>query len=287
VANTQLHVLDRNRQPVPVGVPGELCIGGVQLARGYLNRPEQTQERFIPDPFSEAPGARLYRTGDLCRFSPNGDLEFMGRIDHQVKLRGYRIELGEIEAALEGQPEVQQAVVEVREVGPNNPALVAYVTLANGGEPDPSGLQTALSASLPEHMVPQHWMILPNLPIAPSGKVDRKALPDPERSSRPESDYVSPDTDMERALAAIWEEVLGIDRVGARDDFFRLGGHSILAIRVASRIRRDLGVELPLRRLFGTPVLRPLAQELEGLAAAAALATVEEKEGPYEEEVVI
>ncbi|MGD8361124.1 MAG: amino acid adenylation domain-containing protein [Gemmatimonadota bacterium] len=287
VANTKLRVLDRTGKLAPIGVPGELCIGGAQIARGYLNRPEKTAEQFIPDLFAQEPGARLYRTGDLCRFRPDGELEFLGRIDHQVKLRGYRIELGEIEAVLEGLPEIRQAVVELREVGPNNPALVAYITLANGGEPDPFNLQRALSTSLPEHMIPQHWMILPDLPLGPSGKVDRKVLPDPERSSRPESEYVEPETEMERALAAIWKEVLGIERVGTRDDFFRLGGHSILAIRVASRIRRDMGIELPLRRLFATPLLGPLAQELEGLAAASALTATGDLDETYEEEVVI
>jgi amino acid adenylation domain-containing protein len=287
VANTRLYVLDRNGEPVPMGVAGELHIGGVQVARGYLNRPDLTAEMFVPDPFTSDESARLYKTGDLCQFRPDGEIECLGRIDHQVKIRGFRIELGEIEAALEGQAGIRQAVVDVKEMSPNDQALVAYLMPDNGRDPDTSVLAQSLSDFLPEYMVPKHWVVLPEIPLNPSGKVDRLALPVPERVEVPEQEFVAPQTEIEEALAGIWAEVLGVPRVGAGDNFFNLGGHSILAIRVVSRIRRDLGVELPLRRMFATPVLRPLAEEIEGLAAAAAVTAMEDEASAYDEEVVI
>jgi amino acid adenylation domain-containing protein len=287
VANTRLYVLDAQRRPVPLGVPGELYVGGVQVARGYLNRPELSAEAFLADPFVTDGSARLYRTGDLCRFLPDGQLEFFGRADNQVKVRGFRIELGEIEAAVERQQGVGRAVVDVRETSPGSTALVAYLTGENGTQPDVSRVRAALAKSLPEHMVPQHWVVVPEMPLTGTGKVDRKVLPDPERSARPDVAFADPETDIERRLAAVWAEVLGLARVGRDDDFFELGGHSILATRVVSRVRRDLGVELPLRTLFVARTLAALADEIDALSAAAAVGASADDDTGYAEEVVL
>jgi amino acid adenylation domain-containing protein len=285
VANTTLYVLDADLQPVPIGVPGELYIGGVQVGRGYMNRPELTAERFVRDPFSRN-GGRLYRTGDLSRFLSDGQIEFLGRLDNQVKIRGFRIELGEIEAAIEKQHNVRQAVVAVKELSPGDQSLVAYLTSKNGAAPDPSSLRSALASSLPDYMVPQHWMVLPEMPLTSSGKVDRKALPLPQRGAATPRAFVAPKGDVQEKLAAIWADVLGIARVGADDDFFDLGGHSILATRVVSRVRRDFGVQLPLRTIFTAPKLVQLANELDSLLAVAALAG-NGAGGAFEEEVVL
>jgi amino acid adenylation domain-containing protein len=287
VANTRLYVLDDRLRPVPIGVPGELYIAGLQVGRGYLNRPDLTAERFLEDPFVRNGARRLYRTGDLCRFLPDGQIEYLGRLDHQVKIRGFRIELGEIETALEALGGVRQAVVAVKEVTPGDQALVAYLTSENGGSPDTASLRAALARSLPEYMIPQHWVTLPEMPLTASGKVDRKALPAPERTVRAGEEHVAPSTEVQRQLAAIWQEVLSVPRVGVTDNFFDLGGHSILATRVVSRIRRDLAVELPLRKLFTGPTLGQLAEEVEALIAAAALGAVDAAAEPLEAEVVL
>ncbi|BBA33066.1 putative linear pentadecapeptide gramicidin synthetase LgrB [Methylocaldum marinum] len=258
IANTEIYILDAQRRPVPIGVPGELCIGGVGLARGYLHRPELTAEKFIPHPFSRVPGARLYRTGDLARWRADGTLEFLGRIDHQVKLRGFRIELGEIEAALSQQPGVRDAVVLLREDAPGEKRLVAYAV----GAVDPETLRTALKAQLPDYMVPTAWVTLDALPLTPNGKVDRKALPAPERDGASAA-YVPPQTPTEELLAGIWAELFGHERVGRHDDFFALGGHSLRAIQVVSRVRETLGLELPVRHLFEHPTLADLAAALD------------------------
>ncbi|BBA33067.1 linear gramicidin synthase subunit C [Methylocaldum marinum] len=258
IANTEIYILDAQRRPVPIGVPGELCIGGVGLARGYLHRPDLTAERFIPHPFSRVPGARLYRTGDLARRRADGTLEFLGRIDHQVKLRGFRIELGEIEAALSQQPGVRDAVVLLREDAPGEKRLVAYTV----GAVDPETLRTALKAQLPDYMVPTAWVTLDALPLTPNGKVDRKALPAPERDGASAA-YVPPQTPTEELLAGIWAELFGHERVGRHDDFFALGGHSLRAIQVVSRVRETLGLELPVRHLFEHPTLADLAAALD------------------------
>ncbi|HEY4596324.1 MAG TPA: amino acid adenylation domain-containing protein, partial [Thermoanaerobaculia bacterium] len=258
VANTEIHILDRELRPLPVGVPGELLIGGVQVGRGYLARPDLTAERFVPDPVSGEAGARLYRTGDLARRLPDGAVDFLGRLDHQVKLRGLRIELGEIEAALSRHPAVAQAVVMMREDTPGNPLLAAYYVPA--GEPaDADALRAALRKELPEHMVPSWLLSLDALPLTASGKVDRKALPAPdaERSGR---EFVAPEGEVQERLAAIWAEILRVERVGARDSFFELGGHSLIATQVLSRVREAFGVELPLRALFETPTVAGLAE---------------------------
>ena len=258
VANTKVYVLDQRLQPVPVGVSGELYIGGVQLARGYLNRPELTAERFLPNPFT--PGERLYRTGDQVRWRPDGNLEFLGRLDQQVKLRGFRIELGEVEAVLGQHPQVREAVVLLREDHPGDQHLVAYVVSREEEAPEPGRLRDFLRDKLPEYMVPSAFVMLPRLPLTTNGKVDRRALPPPDRN-RPELDqtYVAPRTPVEELLAALWAEALGVERVGIHDNFFARGGHSLLATRVLSRVQQACGVELPLRALFETPTIAGLA----------------------------
>jgi amino acid adenylation domain-containing protein len=286
VANTQLYVLDADRSPVPIGVPGELYIGGVQIARGYLNRPELTAERFVLDPFSGDASSRLYRTGDLCRFLPDGEIEYLGRLDYQVKVRGFRIELGEIEIALEQQKGVRQAVVVAREMSPGDHVLVAYISSSNGAAPDTAALQAALAATLPGYMVPQHWVVLADMPLTSSGKVDRKALPAPQPGASSPRAFVEPANQLQRKLAAIWADVLGVPRVGATDDFFDLGGHSILATRVVSRIRRDFGVQVPLQKIFTAPTLSQLGDEVDELLSVAALPAAG-GDGAFEEEVLI
>ncbi|MEQ1503117.1 MAG: amino acid adenylation domain-containing protein, partial [Myxococcota bacterium] len=252
--DTRLEVLDPALERVPVGVAGELYIGGVGLARGYLHRPDLTADRFVPDPHRT--GARLYRTGDRVRRRIDGTLEFLGRLDHQVKVRGFRIELGEIEVTLQAQPGVDASVVVVR-----GDALVAYWV----GAATADALQAALSATLPAYLVPSAWVRLPVLPETPNGKLDRAALPDPDRGP---STAVAPRTPTEAALAKVWAEVLGRDGIGVTDDFFASGGHSLLATRLVSRIRHELGVELPLRRLFDAPTIARLAVAITGAAAA-------------------
>ncbi|WP_147442321.1 non-ribosomal peptide synthetase, partial [Corallococcus exercitus] len=263
VANTQIRLLDSRLEPVPVGVPGELFIGGVQVGRGYLGRPELTAERFIPDAFSDMPGARLYRTGDVARWLPDGAIEYVGRADFQVKVRGLRIELGEIEAALEQHPGVRQAVVVAREDAAGDKRLVAYVACRSGVEAvDVSALRARLHEKLPEYMVPSAFVVLEALPLTPSGKVDRKALPAPEAPVST-AEYVAPRNPTEEKLAALWAQVLRVPRVGATDHFFELGGHSLLATQLVSRVRAAFGVELALRTVFEAPTLEGLARHLD------------------------
>ncbi|HSL81570.1 MAG TPA: amino acid adenylation domain-containing protein, partial [Thermoanaerobaculia bacterium] len=269
IGNLRIHVLDARGRPVPPGVAGELRIAGAGLGRGYLGRPGLTAERFVPDPFAGLPGERQYLTGDLVRRRPDGALEFLGRLDHQVKVRGFRIELGEIETALAAREGVREAVVVARPGvgGAGDARLVAYVVPAPGCAPDPEDLSAALTERLPGYMVPSAFVVLDELPLTPSGKVDRKALPEPApRGAR--GTVVAPRTPAEELLAGIWSEVLGIDRVGVEEDFFRLGGHSLLAPRVVSRVRQAFGVELPLRLLFEEPTVARLARRLESAARA-------------------
>ncbi|HEV2736222.1 MAG TPA: condensation domain-containing protein, partial [Longimicrobiaceae bacterium] len=269
IPDLRLYVLDAARRPVPIGVPGELYVGGAGVARGYLNRPELTAERFVDDPF--APG-RLYRTGDRVRWMADGTLEYLGRLDEQVKIRGFRIELGEIEARLAEHPEVREGVVLAREDVPGDRRLVAYVV----GDVEADALRAHLRQSLPEHMVPAAYVYLAALPLTPNGKLDRKALPAPELASS-EDRYVAPRTPTEEMLAGVWAEVLRLERVGAEENFFDLGGHSLLATRVAARVREVFGVELPLRAVFEQPVLSGLAAEIEhlrGTGAAAGAAAI-------------
>jgi amino acid adenylation domain-containing protein len=261
ISNTRVFLLDARMSPVPVGVPGELYLAGEGLARGYLGRPGLTAERFVPDPFSPAPGGRLYRTGDLARWTEEGSIDYLGRIDHQVKVRGFRIELGEIECVLAAHPGVREAVVLAREDVPGDRRLVAYV-LRGGAPAEAAALREHVRGVLPEYMVPAAVVPLDEFPRTPNGKLDRKALPAPEWGGS-EAAYVAPRTPVEEVLAGIWCEVLGVQRVGARDNFFGLGGHSLVATRVVSRVRRLLGVELPLRALFASPTVEALAAEVE------------------------
>ncbi len=267
IANTELYILDKNMQPVPVGVPGELHVGGVGLARGYLKRPEMTAEKFVPNPFSQKAGSRLYKTGDLVRYRADGNIEFLGRIDHQVKVRGFRIELGEIEAVLGSHPEVQDGVVVVREDVPGDKRLVAYLVPRDGSEPTPGELRSYLKQKLPEYMVPSAFVTLEALPLSPSGKVDRGALPVPDKS-RPELEqvYVAPRNEREQKLAEMCAELLGVERVGVYDNFFDLGGHSLLATQFISRLREAFRIELPLRILFESPTVAGLAEAIERTA---------------------
>ncbi|HEX7241707.1 MAG TPA: amino acid adenylation domain-containing protein, partial [Longimicrobiaceae bacterium] len=255
------YVLDRGGSPVPAGVPGELYVGGAQLARGYLGRPGLTAERFVPDPFSAAPGARLYRTGDRVRRLADGTLDFLGRVDEQVKVRGFRIEPGEVEAALRLHPAVHDAVVVAREDRPGDRRLVGYF-VAEGATPTAGELRTFLKAGLPEYMVPGAFMALDAFPLTPSGKLDRRALPAPEAQADGEQ-HTAPRTPTEELLAGIFADVLGAGRVDADADFFELGGHSLLATRIISRVGEAVGVELPLRALFEAPTVAGLAAEVD------------------------
>ncbi len=263
IARTQMHVLDARLQPVPAGVAGELHIGGIALARGYHRGPDLTAEKFIPDPFG-APGARLYRTGDLARWLPDGAIEYLGRLDHQVKLRGFRIELGEIETALAREPGVREATVIVREDRPGEKALVAYIVAAPGATPAPAELRRALRARLPDYMVPADFVVLPALPLSPNGKVDRRALPAPARD-RVETGgrFVAPESATEQLLATFWREALGRDRVGVEDNFFDLGGHSLKLGQVHARLRTRFPNPPALLELFQYPTIRVLAARLD------------------------
>ncbi|MNT19004.1 Linear gramicidin synthase subunit D [compost metagenome] len=253
--------MDERLNPVPVGVPGELLIGGAGLARGYRHRPKLTQEKFIPSPFGEG---RLFRTGDRVRYQPDGSLEFLGRIDHQVKIRGFRIELGEIEAALSAHPAVKEAVVVVREDQPGDKRLVSYVV----GEVEASELRAHLKRLLPEYMVPAFFVSIESLPLTPNGKIDRKVLPVPGRSGLKPAENVAPRTPIEETLVEIWSDVLKVESVGITDHFFDLGGHSLLITQVASRINAEFGVSIPLRELFSRPTVEALAELiLETLAS--------------------
>jgi amino acid adenylation domain-containing protein len=256
IGNTQVHVLDERLQPVPIGVPGELHIGGDGVTLGYLNRPELTAERFIPDPFHS--GALLYKTGDLARLLPDGRLDYLGRNDNQVKVRGFRIELGEIESILARHGAVGQAVVMARELRPGDVRLVAYLIPANGATPPDEDLRAFLRESLPDYMVPQHFMSLGAFPLTPNGKIDRKSLPEPV-TERADGDFVEPRTPEERLVAELWQDALGVPRLSVHDNFFHLGGHSLLASQVLARLRREHGVALPFRRLFEAPTIERFA----------------------------
>ncbi|WP_460736135.1 amino acid adenylation domain-containing protein, partial [Lysobacter tyrosinilyticus] len=269
IANTRLYLLDRHGRPVPVGAPGELHIGGAQVARGYLNRPELTAARFLPDPFSDEAGARMYRTGDLGRWRADGTIEYLGRNDQQVKLRGLRIELGEIEAQLSAQPGIREAAVIAREDAPGEVRLVAYVVAPTGETPDPQRLREGLSRTLPEYMLPAAYVALERLPLTPNGKLDRRALPEPEGAAYAQRAYEAPEGPVETALAAIWRELLRVDRVGRHDNFFELGGHSLLAVQMMSRIRQRLGLEMTVSQLFSHPVLHAFAAALSDAPASA------------------
>jgi aspartate racemase len=263
IANTQVYLLDPRLQPVPVGVPGELYIGGEGLAQGYLHRPELTTERFIRDPFCDEPGARLFKTGDFARYLPDGNLEFLGRMDNQVKIRGYRIELGEIEVILSQHPAVQEVVVVAREDHPGDKRLVAYLITHKPSTPSSQELRGFVQAALPDYMVPTAFVCLDTLPLTPNGKVDRRALPAPGAGHAEQTGpRVAPSDTLAIQLTAIWEDILGVRPIGMRDDFFELGGHSLLAVRLMAQIEKVFGKELPLPLLFQAPTIEQLANIL-------------------------
>ncbi|ENU0874389.1 amino acid adenylation domain-containing protein [Serratia marcescens] len=259
IANTRIYLLDERGQPVPLGAVGELYIGGVQVARGYLHRPELTAERFLSDPF--APGGRMYRTGDVARYLANGDIEYLGRNDQQVKIRGFRIECGEIEAALATHPAVREAVVDARAVGDDKRLVAWVVPAADVAEETLAGaLRQHVSAALPDYMVPSAWVVVAALPLSPNGKLDRRALPEPQ-GAQSQAAYEAPQGEHETLLAAIWRELLNVERVGRHDNFFELGGHSLLAVRLTNRLQQ-MEWQLPLQVLFANPTLLALAQQL-------------------------
>jgi non-ribosomal peptide synthetase component F len=268
LANTRTFVLDGALEPVPVGVAGELYIGGIGLARGYAGRPGLTAERFVPSPFGS--GERLYRTGDLVRWRQDGNLEFLGRLDTQVKVRGFRIELGEIEAALAAHAGVQQAAVVAREDQPGDKRLVAYVVAAqgatdnatDGAAADVGELRAHLRRMLPDHMVPAAFVALASLPLMPNGKLDRKALPAPDRPDA-SADYVAPRNEVEATLARIFAEVLGHHRIGIHDNFFERGGNSLLAMQLINVVRSAFALSLPVRAAFECPTVAELATRTE------------------------
>jgi arthrofactin-type cyclic lipopeptide synthetase C len=258
--NNRIYLLDAHGQPVPQGVAGEIHIGGVQVARGYLNRPELTAARFVPDPFADEPGARMYKTGDLGRFLPNGDIEFLGRNDFQVKIRGVRIELGEIEARLALHPAIRDAVVVARETPSGESRLLAYYMVVDPQQQvDPYALHLHLAAALPEQMIPAAFVALDALPVSANGKLDRQALPEPERDALAVRAYEAPHEGIENRLAALWQDLLQVEAVGRHDDFFRLGGHSLLAVRLIERMRA-LDLHADVRTLFTFPTLAALAE---------------------------
>jgi acyl-CoA synthetase (AMP-forming)/AMP-acid ligase II/acyl carrier protein len=264
IANTRVYVLDGGFRPQPVGVPGELFIAGAGVTRGYHGRPGLTAERFVPEPFGDDAGARMYRTGDRARWRADGTLEFLGRADFQVKIRGFRIEPGEIESLLKAHPAVADAVVVARHDPHDGARLVAYTVPAGAAAADAGELRAHLAARLPDYMVPAAFVPLDAFPLTPNGKLDRRALPEPEAAAAPADRYVAPSSTVEEVLAGIWAEVLNVERIGVRDDFFALGGHSLRATRVLTRLRQTFQVEVPLRAFFQAPTLGAMAA---GIAA--------------------
>ncbi|MEA5528081.1 non-ribosomal peptide synthetase [Dolichospermum sp. UHCC 0684] len=264
IANIQIYILDHNLQPVPIGVPGELYIGGDGLARGYLNRPELTKEKFISNPFKKTEGSRLYKTGDLARYLPDGNIEFLGRVDNQVKIRGFRIELDEIEKLLIQHPDVKQAAVIAREDIPGDKRLLAYVVLNQKPEAIVTTLKNLLQENLPQYMIPGVFVVLDSLPLTPNGKVDRQNLPVCDRT-RPdlEESFVAPRNPIEEKLAAIWADLLGYEQIGVNDNFFNLGGHSLIVAQILSRVRDSFQVELSFANIFANPTVAGLASVIQ------------------------
>ncbi|MEO0683524.1 MAG: amino acid adenylation domain-containing protein [Cyanobacteria bacterium J06633_8] len=280
IANTQIYILDSHHQPVSIGVPGELYLGGIGLAREYLNRSDLTDQKFIPNLFSDGSEERLYKTGDLARYLPDGNIEFLGRSDNQVKIRGFRIEIGEIETAIAAHPEVSEAVVIVREDIPGKKRLVAYVVNKFAPQNHSSiqkQLRDFLKQKLPEYMIPSAFVFLDALPLTPSGKINRRALPTPSLTQESES-FVPPRTATEATLVKIWQEVLGLEQVSIHDNFFECGGHSLLATQVISRLRQNWKIELPLRSLFAEPTIAELASSIDILLLTAQKLTENQEE---------
>jgi amino acid adenylation domain-containing protein len=290
LANTDVYILDRGGRAAPVGIPGELYIGGAGLARGYLARPAETAERFVPHPFATDPGRRLYRTGDVARYLPDGNVEFLGRSDDQLKIRGFRIEPREVQAALDQHPGVRESFVLASEAGAGEKRLIAYVVPAGESEPSRDALRRFLFELLPDYMVPSAFVVLGALPLTRNGKVDRAALPAaPETPPETEKAFVAPRTPTEEKLAGIWSEVLGVERVGVLDNFFDLGGHSLKATQVIARLRTTFRVAMPLKSLFESPTIEGLAiaitgNQAEGVGGDDVGRLLAEMEGLSEEE---
>ncbi|WP_146742784.1 phosphopantetheine-binding protein, partial [Lonsdalea populi] len=261
IANSRLYILDEQGEPVPVGVAGEIYIGGVGVARGYLNQPALTAERFIRDPFSTDADARMYKTGDRGRWRKDGVIDYLGRNDDQVKIRGFRIEPGEVEACLSGCPDVEAAVVIPRECG-GEKRLVAYYQ----GSADIESMRAHLVAQLPAYMVPAAWVALAEFPLSPNGKVNRHALPEPGDEAFAHAVFEAPQDETELTVAAIWRALLGVERIGRHDNFFELGGHSLLAVQLVSRLRLELDVDLPLAEVFTHPSLSALSERILDLS---------------------
>jgi amino acid adenylation domain-containing protein len=266
--NVRIYILDAHQQPVPIGVAGEIHIGGMAVGRGYLNRPELTAERFVPDPFATTANARMYKTGDLARWLADGTIEFLSRNDLQVKIRGFRIELGDIEASLLQHSQLREIAVDVYEISPTDKRLVAYLVLQSDTAPALSELRDFLKSKLPEYMIPSFFMFLDELPLTPNGKLDRKALPEPDMSRQVlDTDFIVPSTPVEQLLAEIWSNVLKVNRVGIHDNFFELGGQSLLATQVLIRVGEQLSVDIPLNALFEKPTIADLAKLIENTRA--------------------
>jgi len=265
IANTRMYILNQHLQPVPVGVTGEIFIGGAGVTRGYLNRPDLTAERFVPDPFASGPEDRMYRSGDLARWRSDGSIEYLGRNDQQTKLRGFRIELGEIEAQLAHHPDIKEVSVIAREDVPGEKRLVAYLTSQHGTPPTPAQLRAHLAVVLPDYMIPSAFVVLEELPLTPNGKLDRRALAPPEMQASGGDRYEQPIGEVEGALGEIWREILQIRRVGRRDNFFELGGHSLLGVRLISQIEERLGVRASVIWTFQYPTIEQMAQAVEAV----------------------
>jgi amino acid adenylation domain-containing protein len=292
VSNTQLYVLDKHLAPVPVGVVGELYIGGIQLARGYLKREELTRDTFIDNPFlTEAWAAeanlsdKLYKTGDLTRYLPDGNIEYIGRVDFQVKVRGLRIELGEIENVLHQHPSIGETLVITKDLGAGNVIIAAYC-VPKGEAPDIAALRQFLAQHLPNYMIPNAFIMLDRIPISANGKADRKALPDPTSACSVSTEYVAPGNSTELKLAQIWAETLGVEKIGIHDNFFELGGHSVLAMQIANKALAHFEVELELIKLFENPTIAAIAEMIEGKLAEQQL-LMNDEDGDGDEELVI
>jgi acyl carrier protein len=269
ISNTEIYLLDERLRQVPEGMPGEIHVGGAGLAQGYRSRPDLTREKFIPNPFSSEPGSRLYKTGDLARILPDGQLVFLGRIDDQIKIRGYRIEPNEIVSALNRHPDVAESLIVPREDSSGDKQLVAYVVLHPGSTPTSTGLRGFLREWLPEHMLPAAFVRLEMFPLTAHGKIDRAALPAPTADNMVVDDSTfSPPSPIEERLTGILTRLLGVARISIHDNFFEMGGHSLLAAQVIVRVRESFGVQLSLRRLFEHPTVKEISAEIECLILA-------------------
>ncbi|MCP4177067.1 MAG: non-ribosomal peptide synthetase, partial [bacterium] len=278
IYNTKCYILSKNNKLTPIGCSGELYIGGDGVGIGYLGDNKLTKEKFIKNPFSEDPDSRLYKTGDLARYLPDGNIEFIGRIDNQVKIRGFRIELGEIEATINKIETIKDCVVIAKEDSDGNKRLVAYVVSAD--ELNVQEIREGLSKSLPDYMVPSLFASLEKMPLTPNGKINRKALPEPEGNIETTNEYVAPRNETEQKLVEIWTKVLGVEKVGIYDNFFELGGHSLLATQVISKIRTEFNIELPLKTLFENSSIIDLAQVIDSMNEQTNIKQIEKIKDP-------